>query len=126
MTPRFLADENIDPDLVLGLRRRIDDVDFLRVQDVGLRTLGDLEILRWAAAHSRILISHDLKTMPGFVADRLIASQDGALRRDDRVPVGLGLERDAARRRRSADGSTSAPRSRRRTGSPARTASTRL
>lgn len=73
MTPRFLADENIDPDLVLGLRRRIDEPDFLRVQDVGLRTLGDPEILRWAAAHSRILISHDLKTMPGFVADRLIA-----------------------------------------------------
>ncbi len=43
------------------------------MQDVGLRTIGDPEILQWAADHSRILISHDLKTMPGFVGDRLVA-----------------------------------------------------
>lgn len=73
MTPRFLADENIDPDLVLGLRRRVDDIDIVRVQDVGLRTLDDPEILQWAAHDGRILISHDLKTMPGFVGERLTA-----------------------------------------------------
>lgn len=73
MTPRFLADENIDPDLVLGLRRRVDDIDILRVQDVGLRTVGDPEILQWAADEGRILISHDLKTIPGFAGERLIA-----------------------------------------------------
>ncbi len=49
MNPRFLADANVDPDLVLGLRRCIDDIDIARVQDVGLRTLDDPEILRWAA-----------------------------------------------------------------------------
>ena len=49
MTPRFLADENIDPDLVAGLQRRVGDVDIVRVQDVGLRTAGDFEILQWAA-----------------------------------------------------------------------------
>lgn len=73
MRPRFLADENIDSDLVLGVRRRVDDIDILRVQDVGLRTLGDPEILQWAADGGRILISHDLKTIPGFAGDRLIA-----------------------------------------------------
>ena len=73
MTPRFLADENIDPDLVLGLRRKVDDVDIARVQDVGLRTLNDPEILQWAADQGRILISHDLKTMPGFAGERLAA-----------------------------------------------------
>lgn len=74
MTPRFLADENIDPDLVLGLRRRADDIDILRVQDVGLRTLGDPEILQWAAHEHRILVSHDMKTLPGFAADRIAAA----------------------------------------------------
>jgi predicted nuclease of predicted toxin-antitoxin system len=73
VSPRFLADENIDPDLVLGLRRRIEDIDILRVQDVGLRTLDDPEILQWAADEGRILISHDLKTMPGFAGERLTA-----------------------------------------------------
>jgi predicted nuclease of predicted toxin-antitoxin system len=73
VSPRFLADENIDPDLVLGLRRRVDDIDVLRVQDVGLRTVGDPEILQWAADQGRILISHDLKTIPGFAGERLVA-----------------------------------------------------
>lgn len=73
MSPRFLADENIDPDLVLGLRRRVDGIDIVRVQDVGLRTVDDPAILRWAANESRIVISHDIKTMPGFAGERLTA-----------------------------------------------------
>ncbi|KLO29300.1 hypothetical protein ABW16_09565 [Mycolicibacter heraklionensis] len=73
MSPRFLADENTDSDLVLGLRRRVDDIDILRVQDVGLRTVGGPAILQWAADEGRILISRDLKTIPGFVGDRLAA-----------------------------------------------------
>lgn len=73
MSPRFLADENVDADLVMGLRRRVDDIDIVRVQDVGLRTLSDPEILAWAADHGRILISHDLRTIPRFVGERLAA-----------------------------------------------------
>ena len=46
MSPRFLADENIEPDLVLGLKRRIEGIDIVRVQDVGLRTLDDPAILQ--------------------------------------------------------------------------------
>jgi len=38
VSPQFLADENIDQDLVLGLKRRICEIDIVRVQDVGLRT----------------------------------------------------------------------------------------
>jgi predicted nuclease of predicted toxin-antitoxin system len=49
VSPRFLADENIDPDLVLGLRRRVENIDIVRVQDVGLRTVDDPEILQRAA-----------------------------------------------------------------------------
>jgi predicted nuclease of predicted toxin-antitoxin system len=73
VSPRFLSDENIDSDLILGLRRRVDEIDILRVQDVGLRTVGDPEILQWAAEEGRILISHDLKTIPRFAGDRLTA-----------------------------------------------------
>lgn len=73
MTVRFLADENIDPDVVLGLQRRIDGVDIVRVQDVGLRTLDDPTILQWAADQGRVLVSHDLRTIPGFAHDRITA-----------------------------------------------------
>jgi hypothetical protein len=40
---------------------------------VGLHAVGDPEILQWAADEGRILISHDLKTIPGFAGERLIA-----------------------------------------------------
>jgi predicted nuclease of predicted toxin-antitoxin system len=73
VSPRFLGDENIDSDLILGLRRRVGDIDVLRVQDVGLRTVGDPEILQWAADEGRILLSHDLRTIPRFVSERLTA-----------------------------------------------------
>ena len=73
MTPRFLADENIDQDLILGLKRRIDGIDIVRVQDVGLRTLDDPTILQWAAEEGRVLISRDIKTMPAFAHDRVVA-----------------------------------------------------
>lgn len=49
MSPRFLADENIDPALVLGLKRRIGGIDLVRVQDVGLRGSDHPTILQWAA-----------------------------------------------------------------------------
>lgn len=73
MSPRFLADENIDPDLVLGLRRVGDDIDIVRVQDVDLRTQDDPTILDWCARESRILLTHDISTMPDFAHERVAA-----------------------------------------------------
>jgi predicted nuclease of predicted toxin-antitoxin system len=70
VSPRFLADENIDPDLVLGLQRRADGIDIVRVQEVGLRTLDDPTILQWAADDDRVLITRDIKTIPGFAGER--------------------------------------------------------
>ena len=98
MTPRFLADENIDPDLVLGLRRRVDDVDIVRAQDAGLRTVDDPEILQWAADDGRILISHDLKTMPGFAGERVAAGlpMPGVILLRSTLPLADALEQLAA------------------------------
>lgn len=77
MTPRFLADENVDSDLVLGLKRRMDGIDIVRVQEVGLRTLDDPTVLRWEADAGRILISRDIKTIPTFAHERVIAGLTG-------------------------------------------------
>jgi len=75
VTPRFLADENIDQDIVLGLRRRVKHVDIVRVQEVGLRTLDDPAVLQWAADHGRVLITRDIRTMPTFAHQRVAAGQ---------------------------------------------------
>ena len=73
MRPRFLADENVDLGLVLGLQRRVDGVDIVRVQDVGLRTLEDPLILQRAADEGRVLISRHIKTVPRFAHQRIAA-----------------------------------------------------
>lgn len=41
MSVRFLADENFNNRIVLGLRRRDESIDIALVQDVGLRTADD-------------------------------------------------------------------------------------
>ncbi|MGL5825744.1 MAG: hypothetical protein ACRCZD_04880 [Phycicoccus sp.] len=46
MTVRFVADEHIVRALITGLRRESDDIDIVRVQDVGLRTMDDPTILQ--------------------------------------------------------------------------------
>lgn len=73
MRPRFLTDENIAQALVLGLQRRVADIDIVRVQDVGLMRLSDPQILSWAAGQGRVLISRDVKTIPMFAHDRITA-----------------------------------------------------
>jgi predicted nuclease of predicted toxin-antitoxin system len=72
---RFLADENFNRKIVVGLRRRIEDLDLVRVQDVGLRTAEDPAVLEWAAEDGRVLLTHDIQTVPDFAHQRVIAEQ---------------------------------------------------
>jgi len=78
VTVRFLADENFNRKIVVGLHRRIEDLDLVRVQDVGLRTAEDPEVLEWAAEHGRVLLTHDIQTVPDFAHQRVIAEQSMA------------------------------------------------
>jgi hypothetical protein len=45
----FLSDEDFNRCIVRGLRRRLPRLDIVRVQDVGLITRPDTEVLDWAA-----------------------------------------------------------------------------
>lgn len=73
MTVRFLADENFNHRIVLGLRRRDDAIDIALVQDVGLRTVDDPALLEWAAEAGRILLTHDVATIPDYAHERVAA-----------------------------------------------------
>jgi hypothetical protein len=68
---RILADEHIDGDVGSGLLRRGADVEYERVQDFGLTGAPDPLILEWAAANRFIVLTHDRKTMPTFVLERI-------------------------------------------------------
>lgn len=67
---RFLSDENFNGDVVRGLRLRRSGIDLIRVQDVGLGGTTDPEVLAWAAAQDRILLTHDRATLPRFAHER--------------------------------------------------------
>ena len=69
---RFLADENIESQLI-GAIRRDPAIDIVRVQDAGLSGADDLVILEWAAVEDRVLLTHDAETMADCAYNRVCA-----------------------------------------------------
>jgi hypothetical protein len=53
---KLAADENFDNDIVRGAELQLPELDFLRVQDVGLTGAEDDEVLAWAASEGRVLL----------------------------------------------------------------------
>jgi hypothetical protein len=62
---RLLADANFNARMVDGLRRRIPAIDFAVAHGIIPLGLPDPEVLVCAANLGRVLVSHDLRTMPG-------------------------------------------------------------
>jgi hypothetical protein len=91
---RLLADENFNGDIVRGLLLRKTDLDLVRAQDVGLAGAEDGEILSWAAANGRIILTHDRATIPTFAFERVAAgdSMAGMFVLNDRFPIGEAIE----------------------------------
>ena len=71
----LVADENFNGAIVDGLRRRDPGLDVVRVQDAGLRTRPDAEVLAWAASQNRIVLTHDFATMPREAYKRVEAGE---------------------------------------------------
>lgn len=61
---RFLADENLNNHIYRSLLLQRPGLDIVRVQDVGLSGKPDPEVLNWAVLEKRILITHDVRTIP--------------------------------------------------------------
>jgi predicted nuclease of predicted toxin-antitoxin system len=67
----LLSDEDFNGNVVAGIRRRYPDADLVRVQEVGLSGRQDPDILAWAAAQGRCLLTNDRRTMVDFAMTRL-------------------------------------------------------
>jgi len=61
----FQADNDLKRIIVDATLRREPRIDFQTAQAAGLDRLDDESVLRVAAPQSRILVSHDKRTMPG-------------------------------------------------------------
>jgi hypothetical protein len=72
---RFLTDEDFDGRLTSALLAHVPGLDLVCVQEVGLMHTPDPDILAWAAAEGRIVLTHDRNTMTGFATTRVNAGQ---------------------------------------------------
>ncbi len=71
MKPRFLADANFNRLILKVARRREPHMDFQNADEARLRGLNDPEVLRRASEEGRILLTHDIRTMPTHFANFL-------------------------------------------------------
>src|SRR5438876_10761451 len=72
---RLASDAYVHGDIIRGLRRRLPDIDLVRAQDALPEGTPDPEVLAWAAAANRILISNDRNTMVGCAYQRVAAGE---------------------------------------------------
>jgi len=63
--PYFIADADLNEDLIRGVRRAESGFDFQTASEAGTRGLADRQVLELAAATGRVLVSHDRNTMVG-------------------------------------------------------------
>ena len=72
---RLASDADVNGDILRGLRRRVPDIDLARAQDTLPDGTPDAEVLAWAAAENRILITNDRSTMIGIAFQRVAAGE---------------------------------------------------
>lgn len=68
MTVRFQADADLNVEIVAGVLRREPSIDFRTADEASLRRVPDPGVLALAAQESRILVTHDRRTMPRHFA----------------------------------------------------------
>lgn len=91
---RFAADHNFNETILGGLAERVPGLDVVRLRDVGLARAPDPRVLAWAAAEGRILLTHDVRTMPRHAYDRVRRNQEmpGVVEVSREVAVGRPVE----------------------------------
>ena len=64
MKVRLLADADLNKAILTGVVRREPTIDFLTAHAAGLHKMKDAEVLALAAGQQRVLVSHDVGTLP--------------------------------------------------------------
>lgn len=93
MTLRFQADADLNQRIVSATVRLEPAIDFRSAVDGALAGLDDAAVLASAAADGRVLVTHDLKTMPRHFGDFVqTASSPGVIVLPQRMPIGVAAE----------------------------------
>jgi hypothetical protein len=89
----FLADADLNHQIVTGLERLDPEIDFQSAVEAGLKGLRDSEVLEVASRTGRILVSHDRKTMPkAFYAFIEMYPSPGLILIKQGCPVGHAID----------------------------------
>ena len=88
------SDADVHGDIIRGLRRRLPEIDVVRVQDALPEGASDLDVLAWAAAENRVLISNDRNTMIGFACTRAAAGEPmpGLIVTTNEQSIGMAID----------------------------------
>ncbi len=91
---KLLVDEHIARRLVRGLLLKEPGLDIVRLQDVGLRTALDRDILEWAGREGRVFVTFDVKTVPAAAYQRAAEGKPtpGVFAITESTPIGLAIE----------------------------------
>ena len=93
MIIRFQADINMNQIIVRAASRREPALDFQTAETAGLAGLPDPEVLAHAAEDGRILMTHDLQTMPRhFAAFTATRQSTGLLLIPRRLPIASAVD----------------------------------
>jgi predicted nuclease of predicted toxin-antitoxin system len=90
---QFLADADLHPGIVRGICARNSEVDFKISQTVLPEGARDPEVLAFAAENNRVLVSHDVNTMPGHFREFTVARRSpGLILIPQRLGIGTAIE----------------------------------
>lgn len=68
---KLASDEDVHGDIVRGIHRRLPSIDWSCAEDALRKGASDADVLAWAAAENRVLITNDRNTMVGSAYQRV-------------------------------------------------------
>ena len=79
MKLRFLADADLNFQIVVAVRQWERAIDFQSANEARLKGMKDPQVLSYAAREGRILVTHDRSTMPDYFSSFIKSHQSPGL-----------------------------------------------
>jgi hypothetical protein len=91
---RYLADEDFDNRILRAFRRHEPELDWTRIQDVGLSGCEDELVLQFAAENQRVVLTRDVSTMTAAALGRIARTEPmpGLIVVPHRIAIGLAID----------------------------------